>query len=242
MALFTQLLHEGLQKHIEELTKDHLLLAIIHQAMHRAWWSDSPNHATGLRKGEFFLSKEEYKKFGLKKSQANQICRKLDRIQELKIIEKVGISTGNKNAAIYKLLPNELFIVPWMAGSKTGNTASGTGNRIGTNKYSNKESENIYRLIDRMRIVSAEVGLPFNTENREGYAERLLSDQFYSDVIEPLQKRSKSAYERWEWILKIYKLAMTHPENKFRRGKVSDFKTLYNGLPKMAGLVLPPNI
>ena len=150
--------------------------------------------------------------------------------------------TGNKNATVYKFLPNDLLLTTWMMGNRTGNRPSINRKQNG-HKYkdSNRENDNISILIEHMKSASSKTGLPFNTNDTGGYVTLLLSDQFYHEVLELIEKKSGKQYQRRELIVKIYKIAMTHSNNKFRRGKVSDFKTLYNGLPKMAGLLYSNN-
>jgi len=73
-----------------------------------------------IKKGEFFLSNMEYKKFGLSKSKKNNISNVLNDLIEFKIIEKVGNRRGYKNSVIYRFI-NTNFIDCSREYKKVGN-------------------------------------------------------------------------------------------------------------------------
>lgn len=197
-----------------------------------------------LIKWEFYLSKQEYAKFWLEKSQANQIYRKLNRLQKLGFVYKVANKRGDKNASVYQLLPNELIVPPWMMGNTIENKTKKTGNRMETNKESIKESnkiestspEEVEKLIASMKKINEELRIPFVSEDSSWYTDKLFSDQTYSEIIRPLEMKSKQEYPRREWIAKIYKNAMTNKADTYWKWKITSFKNLYDHLPKMANL------
>lgn len=77
----------------------HLLIAISMRAR-RSSWTDFD----GLCQGEFYLSEEEYDKFGLKRSQKWQINRAIGKFIRAKFIEKVEGKTGSRWWYVYRVL------------------------------------------------------------------------------------------------------------------------------------------
>jgi hypothetical protein len=94
----------------------------------------------------------------------------------------------------------------------------------------------VQELIASIKKINEEFKIPFISEDLDWYINKLLSDQTYSEIVRPLEMKSKQEYPRWEWIAKIYKHAMTNKTDKYWKWKIASFKNLYDHLPKMANL------
>jgi len=240
--LFIQLFIEWYRRYRSLFLKDQLLLLMLLECVDRAWRGEGMNQAR-LLKWEFFMSKQEYATFYIKEWKSGRIHRRLNRLQELGFIRKVNNKRGNKNATIYKLLPNDFMAAPWMMGNRIENWPKKPGNRIDTNKESIKENnerevspEDVEKLIASIKKTNEGANIPFNSTDQEWYVDKLLSDQIYFDVLVPLEKKFKHPYPRWELVAKIYKHAMTNKSDKFWNGKISSFKKLYEHLSDLANL------
>jgi hypothetical protein len=238
--LYSQFFKDWYNKYRNKLLPDPLLWAIFTECVDRAWYSENTNPDTGLSQGEFFLSKQEYKKFGLKETQSNKISRKLDGLRKLWFLTKVNNKKGNNNASVYRLLPNDLLIPTRMVGNKSKIDSKKADNWLHTNKENNKrEGKERESLTNAIQKIAEEAKQPFNTKVEERYIDLLLSDQFYSDVVKTLE--TKKTNQRWELIAKAYKAVITQKHDPFWKGKISDFKGLYTNFSKITGFFLSYN-
>ncbi len=62
-----------------------------------------------IKKGEFFFSETEYKKFGLKKSQSGNLRNLIFSLAFFKIIQKVENRKGNRNSTIYRFINSDFI-------------------------------------------------------------------------------------------------------------------------------------
>lgn len=238
---------DGYRRYRDQFNKDTLFRAILFESVDRAWYGSNVNQNTWLEQWEFFLSKSEYQKFWLKKSQANRISRKLDRLIQLWFIERTGRRTGNSNASIYRLLPNDLISPPWEIGRASKNSEENTGNETGINKENIKENikkreddslsdEN--KIIEKLQNINETEKIPFSYKDKDKRIDKLLSQEVYREILLPLIPKANKEMPQWELVVKIYKYAITNQKDQFWRGKISSLADLYKNLNKLASMLL----
>ena len=214
-------------------------LRVIMESLDRARYGNTKNEL-GLIKWEFMLSKNEYKKFWLKQSQANRIARTLCTLEQEWFIQKTGNKTGNKNANIYSFIPND-FITPLRSLSNwIDNWIEKMDNWIGTNKDNIKDIEIEKKLlVSGILKISSKLGHIFLTDDKRDYTEQLLWDKTYEKILKPLEILLSKEHKRYQLIIKCYKFAIE--KNEFRYQNISDFESLYKALPKIVNNLLDSN-
>lgn len=153
-----------------------MFFAILIDAGMRAWREPIANN-NGLQQWEFVLSKTEYEKFWLKKSQWNQIVTALKALEQERYIKYTGRKLGSEQSKIYQFLINDLFVPIWMSGIASGNEQQKSGTALGTNK------ENIE--IEKKRESTA----PSDS----------LSDECLIAFIELFKKATNDKVRVWTW-------------------------------------------
>ena len=121
------------------LKQDGLYWKIIWVAICRARKSESKLY--NLKEGEFFLSKNEYKLFGLKASQSNKLLRAIDKLIKIGLFEKIEDRRGSKNSTIYKVNTEWMDFFEFSTKSKQ-KMDSRTDNRVDNRTDNRKTKKN----------------------------------------------------------------------------------------------------
>ncbi len=100
-------------EYLDRLVSEPLLLAVLIECARRARRRKdiSPD---GLEQGEFFLSRTEYKKFGLKATQQGKIERRLHVLAKWNLIKKtdkrISNETGKDKSIVWGFLANKIIM------------------------------------------------------------------------------------------------------------------------------------
>lgn len=159
-----------------DLIKKPLLWVIYCECARRARRSSSIS-SNGLKQGEFWLSKTEYKKFGLKETQADQITRSLNKLISLGIIEKTTFQTGSEHSSVYRLISTQILDPNFETINEITNEYSTNTQRVLTTNNDNNEKKETTPL--KVSNKSQSVGLAELSPEEAIKLAKERSDQLY---------------------------------------------------------------
>lgn len=138
MRYFTKITQDEHNEIVKWLLEKPLRLAVYYLCFTRAR-RDPQNHTNGLAVGEFFLSKTEYKIFGLRKTQAGKIGRIVSDLIFAKLVAKTDKRIGSEHSVVYRVTSNN--VMSWVKETDTETDSEQTVNRqrIDTNIDNKRE-------------------------------------------------------------------------------------------------------
>ena len=229
MKYFTKITQDEYDERILWFLKNPLRFAVYYLCYTRARRTNSEIKTNNLKINEFYLSRCEYEKFGLKENQAGQIIRVISDLIKNNFIKKVDNKIGNKNCYVYSFIPNNIVNWIYKTDNKTDNKQTTDRQQTDTNIDSidsKIDKKDIYKDIISKDITQKEYG------NKDiniliAYLKEKLELPALDETVETNRRYCYLILRKFGNVEKIKLLIDITAKDNFWSTKVTSFKTLF---------------